>query len=133
MGRNWEKPQGGEEGFEEGLGRLDGFRDEAPGNPGRPALGRAPGRPLTCVGGRRLLALEAHRGAPPAPLPADPALLRGPVRGGGGRRCVTLAQTLGPGLAHAFSGLRRGRPSRAEFQSSGVRAGWVRAGVRDCR
>lgn len=82
-------------------------------------MGRAPGRPLTCVGGRRLLALEAHRGAPPAPLPADPALLRGPVRGGGGGRCVTLAQTLGPGLAHAFSGLRRGRPSRAEFQSSG--------------
>lgn len=96
-------------------------------------MGRAPGRPLTCVGGRRLLALEAHRGAPPAPLPADPALLKGPVRGGGGRRRVTLAQALGPGLAHALSGLRVGAHSHAESQSSGIRAGWVRAGIQHCR
>lgn len=53
-----------------------------------PRIGSGPERPLTCVGGRRLLALEAHRGAPPpAPLPADPALLKGPVRRGGVGGC----------------------------------------------
>lgn len=127
MGRN---PREERKGPKKGWGDSTGSETRLRGTRGARPWG---GRPLTCVGGRRLLALEAHRGAPPAPLPADPALLRGPVRGGGGRRCVTLAQTLGPGLAHAFSGLRRGRPSRAEFQSSGVRAGWMRVGVRDCR
>lgn len=48
--------------------------------------GRVPGRPLTCAGGRRLLALRAHRGAPPAPPPAAPAPIRDPVCGGGGQR-----------------------------------------------
>lgn len=55
---------------------------------------------LTCAGGRRLLALGAHRGAPAAPPPAAPALSRGRQReagaapGGWG-----LAQALGPELA----------------------------------
>lgn len=55
---------------------------------------------LTCAGGRRLLALGAHRGAPAAPPPAAPALSRGRLReagaapGGWG-----LAQAPGPELA----------------------------------
>lgn len=42
------------------------------------------GRQLTCAEGRRLLALGAHRGAPPAPPPAAPALLRARYVGAGG-------------------------------------------------
>jgi hypothetical protein len=45
--------------------------------PGKAAAG------LTCAGGRRLLALGAHRGAPAAPPPAAPALSRGRLRGAG--------------------------------------------------
>lgn len=58
---------------------------------GNPCLawGKVPGA-LTCAGGRRLLALGAHRGAPPPPprRPRLRPLLRGPVYGGGGGRGV---------------------------------------------
>lgn len=77
---------------------------------GNPCLawGKVPGA-LTCAGGRRLLALGAHRGAPPpAPPPAAPAPAQGPGIWGRGRP---------RGLARAPSGLRG--PLRAERQSPG--------------
>lgn len=81
---------------------------------------RDPEFALTCAGGRRLLALGAHRGAPLAPPPAAPALSRGRVRGAGvalGSRAGAWTEAHGP--AHAPSG--RGPPRAPSPADFGVR------------
>lgn len=69
-------------------------------NWGRVSVRRAEGTPrrlLTCAGGRRLLALGAHPGAPPAPPPAAPAPAEGPGMRGRGEAAGARARAFGPG------------------------------------
>lgn len=94
------------------------------GELGVPGLRESPGGPLTCTAGRRLLALRAHRGAPPAPPPAAPAPAPGPGMWGRGAAAEARAGGRAGARARAL-----GAPGGPRVPSSRIR-GSVPVGTR---